>query len=205
MAKPAETPTTPARDQPGYEAALLIIDLINPFDFEGGQEARAHAEKVALVVERLRQDADRKDIPTIYVNDNFGQWHSEKSKLVEHARPSLADGRIDPRDEDFFVLKPQFSGFYSTNLGVLLPKLGVRRLVLTGIATELCVAMTAADAHMRDYSLWVPSDAVVALDVAHGASALAVLRDRMGAETRATTDLSLQHWLRSGATADQRN
>lgn len=40
--------------------------------------------------------------------------------------------KIAPRDDDYFVIKPQFSGFYATNLPVLLPTLGVNRLVITG-------------------------------------------------------------------------
>jgi nicotinamidase-related amidase len=47
--------------------------------------------------------------------------------------------RLEPHADDFFVIKPQFSGFYATNLPVLLPKLGVTRLILTGISTDICV------------------------------------------------------------------
>src|SRR3569623_1348493 len=135
----ATTPSAPDRDQPGNKTALLIIDMINPFDYEGGAAVRRAAEPVARTLAALRQAADAADVPTSYVNDNFGQWHSEKSRRVEHARPSLADGAIEPRDDDYFIIKPQFSGFYSTNLAVLLPKLGVRRLILTGVATEIYV------------------------------------------------------------------
>jgi hypothetical protein len=125
------------------------------------------------------------------VNDNFGQWHSEKSKLIDHVSPGIANGAVNPRDQDYFVIKPQFSGFYSTNLVVLLPKLGVRRLILTGIATEICFLFTAADAHMRDYDLWIPNDAVVAIDQLQGDAALGIKRNTMGAETSGTARLEL--------------
>nr|WP_286207797.1 isochorismatase family cysteine hydrolase [Hephaestia sp. MAHUQ-44] len=82
---------------------------------------------------------------------------------------------IEPRDSDFFIIKPQFSGFYSTNLSVLLPKLGVRKLILTGIATEICILFTA-DAHMRDYALWVPENAVVGIDQDQAAGAIAIMK-----------------------------
>jgi nicotinamidase-related amidase len=65
--------------------------------------------------------------------------------------------KLAPRGNDYFVIKPQFSGFYATNLPVLLPKLGVSRLILTGIAADICVLFTAAHAHMRAYDLWVPT------------------------------------------------
>lgn len=199
MSDKRSAPEAPDRDQPGDRTALLIIDMINPFDFDGGEEVRRSADRAARTIADLRRAADNRDVPTIYVNDNFGQWHSEKSRLVEHARPALAGGAIEPREDDFFVIKPQFSGFYSTNLGVLLPKLGVRRLILTGVATEICILFTAADAHMRDYALWVPEDAVVAVDGDQGAAALAIMRAKMGAETSPAAALSLKDWTKRGA------
>lgn len=196
MLKNESTKTpTPDSDQPGDRSALIIIDMINPFDFAGGGEARRAATRVARTLAGLRDQADRCDVPTIYVNDNFGQWHSEKSRLIESARPSLAGGVIEPRKDDFFIIKPQFSGFYSTNLAVLLPKLGVRRLILTGIATEICILFTAADAHMRDYALWVPGDAGVAIDRDQADGAMAIMKSTMDAEVAPTTDLRLSDWI----------
>lgn len=102
---------------------------------------------------------------------------------------------LKPDEQDYFIIKPQFSGFYATNLPVLLPKLGVSRLVLTGVATDICVLFTAADAHMRDYAIWVPSDAVAAEDDARGDFALATMRDMMGVEIEASDRLSVAQWL----------
>lgn len=185
----------PHRDQPGDRAALVIIDMINPFDFESGEEARTRAETIARSIVQIRAVADANDLPTIYVNDNFGQWHSDRDRLIAAARPALANGAIEPREQDFFIVKPQFSGFYATNLAVLLPKLGVRRLILTGIATEICVFLTAADAHMRDYALWIPKEGVVSLNAAHGAAALAILKTRMNARTASVSGAAVADWL----------
>lgn len=198
-AQPDSGPSAPHRDQPGDRAALLVIDMINPFDFAEADRVRPAAETAATVIARLRAKADAHDVPTIYVNDNFGQWHSDRDRLIAAARPALAGGAIEPRERDFFIIKPQFSGFYSTNLAVLLPKLGVRRLILTGIATEICVLFTAADAHMRDYKLWVPENGVVALDSAHGAAALAIMNARMGARTTRFDDRAFAAWLTDDA------
>ena len=62
--------------------------------------------------------------------------------------------------QDCFIIKPRYAGFYATNLQILLPKLGVRRLVSTGIPTDAGALFTAADAHMRDRALWVREEAV---------------------------------------------
>jgi nicotinamidase-related amidase len=197
--KPDEDETT-LRSAPGG-VGVLIIDMINDLDFEGGEALRPKAEAAAAVVLSLRAEADRLKVPVVYVNDNYGQWHSDKTAIVETCGANASAGRelvkrIAPRHADYFVIKPQFSGFYSTNLPVLLPKLGVSRLVLTGIAADICVLFTAADAHMREYDLWIPSDAVASSSDERTAWALEIMRQSMGAETRPTHELSLTTWLK---------
>lgn len=193
--------TAPARDRPGSAAALLIIDMINTFDFEGGDALRARASTIAGPIRRLRDAFDAAELPTVYVNDNFGEWHSEKSRLIEQAMADAPEAiaRLTPRDCDYFVLKPQFSGFYATNLPVLLPKLGVRRLVLTGVSTDICVLFTAGDAHMRDYALWVPEDAVASQDADRGRWALESIAQSMSADIVATSDRDPAEWIAESA------
>lgn len=183
---------------------LLIIDMINSLSFPGGAELQPKAERLATRLLALRDQADRLGIPVVYVNDNYGQWHSERSRIVEACAAPGCPGReivlrLAPRDGDFFVIKPQFSGFYSTNLPVLLPKLGVNRLALTGMAADICVLFTAADAHMRDYNLWVPEDAVTSEADERTTWALEIMRNSMGAETRSTAALSLAAWVAAAA------
>jgi nicotinamidase-related amidase len=192
-------PEAPHRDQEGDRAALLIIDMINCFDFPGAETVEPKALKAADAILQLRADLEARGWPVIYINDNFGEWHSERSRLVERAlsHPNPVTEKIRPREEDFFVIKPQFSGFYATNLPVLLPKLGVTRLILTGIATDICVLFTAADAHMRDYRLWVPENAVAAETDDHGRWALSMMAKSMGAETGSTETFHLTDWLQS--------
>jgi nicotinamidase-related amidase len=185
----------PHRDQPGNNVALLIIDIVNCFDFEGGEKVRQQASAAAPAIRALRDQADACHVPTIYANDNFGEWHSERTRLVDRANGWLAQSGLAPRADDYFIIKPQFSAFYATNLAVLLPKLGVRRLVLTGIATDICILFTAADAHMRDYRLWVPENAVAAQERGKSSAALAILRERLDAEIAPTTQLSLTEWI----------
>ena len=102
---------------------------------------------------------------------------------------------LTPDPDDYFVIKPRFSGFYATSLLVLLPDLGVNRLILTGVATDICVLFTAADAHMREYDLWVPEDAVASEEDARTRWALDIMRDSIGTDTRSTRDLPLAEWI----------
>lgn len=199
-----QSPRAPARDRPGGGTALLIIDMINRFDFPDAGLLRTAAETIVEPVLRLRREVEAANCPVIYVNDNFGEWHSERSRLVDAAlgngAPAL--GRLAPDAQDYFIIKPQFSGFYATNLPVLLPKLGVNRLILTGISADICVLFTAADAHMRDYALWVPADCVAAQDEARKGWALSIMAQSMGACTRPTDNLDPRAWLAGEAVDD---
>lgn len=190
---------TAEKPAPGH-TALIIIDMINDLMFEGGEALQGPAEKAARRVRALRDQADAAEVPVVYVNDNFQQWHSERSRLVEHCEREESRGRrlieaLRPRRDDYFVIKPQFSGFYATNLPVLLPQLEVSRLVLTGVATDICVMFTAADAHMREYKLWVPADCVASEDGQRTDWAMEIMRNSMGADVRPTTEVSLADWL----------
>jgi nicotinamidase-related amidase len=191
--------------QAAGHTALLLIDVINPLDFDGAEDLLGAALALAEPIARLRAAADAAGVPVIYVNDNQNAWHSQASRLLDTMIEEDLPGRplaeaLRPREHDYFVIKPQFSGFYATNLPVLLPRLGVTRLILTGFAADICVLFTAADAHMRQYDLWVPSDLVAGEDDQRSDWALNIMRTSMSAETRPTTELALQEWLaRSGA------
>ena len=190
--------TAPFRDAPRGNTALLILDMITDLDFRGAGSMLRDTEHASRTILKLRDAADKARLPVIYVNDNFGEWHSERYRLVERAlagegREFVA--RLAPRDGDYFIIKPQFSGFYATNLQVLLPKLGADRLVLTGVSADICVLFTAADAHMRAYDLWVPRDAVASSQDAHRDWAIGIMEKSMDAETRASTEYRLEAWI----------
>jgi nicotinamidase-related amidase len=105
-------------------------------------------------------------MPVIYVNDNFGRWRSDFRAQVEHClrggRGSDIVAMLQPQKDDYFVLKPKHSGFFATTLDTLLNYLEVEAIILTGIATNICVLFTANDAYMRDLRLIVPADCVAA-------------------------------------------
>jgi nicotinamidase-related amidase len=181
-------------------AALLIIDIINPLDFEGAAPLQRATEVIVAPIAGLRDAADAAAMPVVYVNDNYGAWHTDSSEVIRRVAESDTPGktiaeRLRPRDKDYFVIKPQISGFYATTLAALLPRLGVDRLILAGVAADICVLFTAADAHMREYDLWVPSDAVASEADERARWALEIMSNSLGAETRSTRDLSIADWL----------
>ena len=143
--------------------ALLLIDVINDLDFHEADAMLEQALPMARRPAELKKRAGKNAIPAIYVNDNFGQWRSDFYSVVKHCTDPSSRGApiaklLRPQDDDYFVLKPKHSGFYSTTLDVLLKFLDVDTVILTGIAANICVLFIANDAYMRDHALYVPED-----------------------------------------------
>jgi len=177
-------------------AALLLIDVINDFEFEGGEKLLPQALPVGRNIAWLKQEAKKLEIPTIYVNDNFGRWQSDFRKIVSHCRRDDIRGKpfvelLLPDEDDYFVLKPKHSGFYSTTLDLLLSHLQARNLILSGIAGNNCVLFTANDAYMRDFKLFIPSDCVVSIDKEDNEYALRQMEEVLKADITPARELDL--------------
>ena len=174
--------------------ALLLIDVINDFDFpEAGQLVR-HAVPMAERIADLKRRATASGIPIIYVNDNFGRWRSDFAAQVAHCLSDNNPGKavvtlLKPDPDDYFVLKPKHSGFFSTTLDTLLEYLGVTTVVLTGLATNICVLFTANDAYMRDLHLVVPADCVASNTSEENEYALQQIKQVLKADIRDSTKL----------------
>ncbi len=174
--------------------ALIILDMVNLFDFEGGDALGARAVAICRPIADLRRRFDAASQPVIHVNDNFARWQGQFGDLVEacakaggHAAATVE--RLSPRPGDYHVLKPKHSAFHATPLAILLRKLGVRRLVLTGIAADSCVLATAQDAKMHEFGLWVPADCVAAISVRRKRDALAVVAHSLLAPVARSRDV----------------
>ena len=148
-------------------AAMLIIDVINHFEFKDGARLLKQALAVAPNIARLKLRARRLKIPVVYVNDNFGQWLSDAGKILRYCERPEAPGRefvqmLRPDEEDYFVLKPMHSAFYQSPLEVLLRNFETSSLIIVGLATDSCIVCTAHDADMREFRIFVPSDCCAA-------------------------------------------
>jgi nicotinamidase-related amidase len=177
------------------DVALLLIDVINDLEFSSGERVLGHALPMADKLAALKQRAKRAGVPVIYVNDNFGRWQSDFSKLLKHCLEEDVCGkpvaeRLKPDEDDYFVLKPKHSGFFSTTLDTLLEYLQVKTLVLTGLTGDICVLFTANDAYMRDFHLVIPSDCVASADPDENRHALEHMKRVLKADTRPSTEIN---------------
>jgi nicotinamidase-related amidase len=153
---------------------------------------------------KLKQRARQTGIPVLYVNDNFGDWRSEKEVLMgrcleakgaKFVRPLLPDS------EDYFVLKPLHSAFYMTPLEVLLRHLEVEALILAGLTSNSCITVTAHDANMRGFDIYIPPDCSSARNPKEHAQALAQLKAMAGADIRRSASLKLPTLIRAAQTS----
>ena len=178
-------------------AALLLIDVVNDFEFENGEALLKLALPAGKQIANLKARAKQIGIPVIYVNDNFGKWRSDLNQIVSHCLEDGVRGEpfvklILPEDDDYFVLKPKHSGFYRTSLELVLEHVGAASLILAGIAGNNCVLFTANDAYMRDFKLFIPSDCSVSETREENDYALKQMAKVLKADIRSSNELNLE-------------
>lgn len=180
MAGPAAaggaTPYTLAswRLTPG-RTALLVIDMQNDFLSQDGWYARAgvdisHMRRSIEPVQALVAAARAQAAPVIWTQHGFRD--GTDAGVFASLRAFLKDGGLrkgtwgyeigpdmDARPDDWYVEKNRLSGFYATNLELILRGLDADTLLICGVLTNQCVKATAVDANYRDFKPIVVEEA----------------------------------------------
>jgi nicotinamidase-related amidase len=194
---PVRPDRAPLADRPASGGmALLVVDMISTWDFADAGKLAPAAVAIAPRIGALKRRCVRAGVPVIYVNDNRGRWRSEFRELVRISIASSDAGAaiaksLLPQDDDYSVLKPKHSAFYATPLDLLLRHLRVSRLLISGVASDQCIVMSAAEAQMRDYETIVPADCVADQAPARTARALRHLGEAHGIRTTPSVRLRL--------------
>lgn len=176
------------------KTALLIIDIINTFRFENGDQLFTHTMDILPNIMLLKEKAAARRIPVIYINDHYGLWQADKDKIIDHCRTEENAGfltEIAPKETDLFLIKPKHSAFYGTALRTLLAQLQTKNLIVTGIAGNICVLFTANDAYMREYNLWCPEDCIASADQNDNLYALKMMQNVLKAYTGKSNDIQI--------------
>jgi nicotinamidase-related amidase len=163
------------------KTALIVIDMINAYDHPDADKLTKSVEKVLPTIAELIEDSSE----TIYVNDNFGHWHSNRDDLVRNAVEGEFGHLVEPikpNDEAIFVIKARHSIFYQTPLEYLLNQEDVGNLVLVGQVTEQCILYSALDAYIRHLDVAVPRDAVAHIFEDLADASLTMMERNMHAE-----------------------
>ncbi|CDQ20430.1 Nicotinamidase-related amidase [Halobacillus karajensis] len=170
----------------GKDTALIIIDMINKMDFDGGDKLLENSLPVAERLHKFKKEFKKQGFPVIYVNDNFGLWQDNVSDLLKECKQGRGKPiveRMIPDEDDYFIIKPKHSGFFGTQLSILLDQLGIKNLILTGVAGDICVIFTANDAYMREFNLWVPVDGTASEYNDDNENALRIMKRSLFART----------------------
>lgn len=163
--------------------ALLLVDVVNDFRHEDGAALlasfRARQPRLVDALERARGS-----IPVVYANDDWGRWDGDAPRMIRDAIVRGLGGelvaQVAPRQGEPIVLKPRYSAFDSTPLAILLESLEIERILLAGMATEMCVTQTAIAARELGYKITVLADACACVDERLEAIALEYLRFVVG-------------------------
>jgi nicotinamidase-related amidase len=171
---------------------LLLVDFINPLNFPGSESLAPKALKAARAASKLKQRLAAQGVPAIYANDNYGVWQSDFHSLVStclgmEGAPGEIARLLYPQACDITILKPRHSAFYASPLELLLTEMEAKDLVVCGLATDMCVQLTAGDAFLREYPCWVPSDCNAAESDAAKKAALAYMADVLKCDVRPST------------------
>jgi nicotinamidase-related amidase len=174
------------------QTALIVIDMLNAYEHEDADALTRTVERAVPKIAELIARAKDEGVPTIYVNDNFGAWTSDRHQLLDTA----LEGRyrhlvepIAPAEEALFVVKARHSIFFQTPLEYLLGQEGVDRVVLAGQVTEQCVLYSALDAYIRHLQVVIPRDAVAHIHEHLAEASLELMERNMAAEVVAASDV----------------
>ena len=182
--------------------ALIVIDMLN--DFVTGKIAADRAERIVPTVDRLTDAAHEHDVPVVYANDAHRAEDFELDVWGEHAMRGT-DGaavipELDPAPDDHVFEKRTYDAFYETGLDDHLRSIGVDRVVLTGLHSNMCVRHASAGAFFRGYDVAVPEDGVDAFTEEDHQQGVEYLDEVYGAEIT-TADEVIDDW--ASAAADE--
>lgn len=157
--------------------ALIIVDVQNDFCHEAGACAKmgrdvTAAQTIVPKIEALIQEARKLDIPVVFIQmtqeeHTLSEAWAKRPRLAQHTDPLAVCRRgswgaefykLSPAQGDIVVEKHRYSAFIGTQLPMILCSLNRKSLVITGVATNVCVESTARDGFMMDYHVTLVKD-----------------------------------------------
>ncbi len=173
------------RDDGNPPTALIVVDMLNRYEHEDGRELLKSVQAIIGTLAELIEQARRREILTVYVNDNHGDWTVGRSQLSEWALGGSDRSAVEPilpRADAPFLVKARHSVFYETQLEYLLRHAEIERVVLAGQVTEQCILYSALDAYVRHFDVVIAADAVAHIHEDLADAALRMMRRNMRAQ-----------------------
>lgn len=144
--------------------ALLVIDALTAASTDSVYELQGDEAAFAANCVRLTDAARAAGIPVIFVNDDHIPGVDKELELwgphgIHGQVTNFPELKAGSGERDFIITKRRYSGFFGTDLDLLLRELGVRTLIAVGEDSNICVLHTLADAYYLGYASIVPQDA----------------------------------------------
>lgn len=193
------------------KTALIVVDVQN--DFCHSDSPLAKSNDMSLVqdmVPNLLQlvDAARSAGATIvwvkvlhfeWTTSPAGAEHRQRTRpnsqlICQEGTFGAEFYRVEPEPGEPIVVKHRYSAFVDTDLQLILRSKGISSVILTGVATNVCVESTARDAFMRDYYVTFASDSSATFTQEKHDATLRNMADHFGVV--ATTDEIMAAWQR---------
>ncbi|MCX8095028.1 MAG: cysteine hydrolase [Caldisericia bacterium] len=144
---------------------VLVVDMIH--DFIDGKFKNERAKKIIPNIQKLIEFAREKQIPIIYLKDSHEKGDPEEKLWGEHALKDSKGSEIieelKPKKNDYIILKRTYSGFFKTDLDLLLKKLEVDTAFVVGISTDICVQNNVGELFYRGFDIYVLNDGTASI------------------------------------------
>lgn len=172
--------------------AVIVLDMLN--DFVTGAIANDRAENIIPTLrDELLPAARANGVAVVYANDAHRPEDFELEVWGEHAMAGTEGAKVipelEPEEGDYVFEKRFYDAFYETGLEQHLRSLGVDRVVMTGMHTNMCVRHSSATAFFNGYDIAVPEDCVDAFTEEDHEGGLEYLEKVYNAEITTAADL----------------
>lgn len=172
--------------------AILVVDMLN--DFVYGALTCERGKAIVPATARLLDAAREAGIPVIFCNDaHRAGIDRELTIWGDHAIEGTPGAEVIPElklsKRDYVVPKRRYSGFFQTDLDILLKELGVETVVMTGLHAHMCVRHTSADAFSLGYDVVVAKEATDSFTEEDYLGGLAYLKQCYGADAYTNDEL----------------
>ena len=165
--------------------AILVVDMLN--DFVYGALTCERGKAIVPATAELLDAARQKGVPVIFCNDaHIKDIDRELALWGDHAIAGTPGAEVIAElklsESDYVVPKRRYSGFFQTDLDILLRELGIKTVVMTGLHTHMCVRHTSADAYSLGYDVVVAKEATDSFTEEDYIGGLAYLKTCYGAD-----------------------
>ena len=174
------------------KTAVLVVDMLN--DFVTGALKCDRGLAIVPKAAELVKGARRAGVPVVFCNDAHLKGVDHELKLWgDHAIAGTKGAEVIPElelcEKDYVVPKRRYSGFFHTDLDLLLKELGVETVVVCGLHAHMCVRHTSADAYQLGYEVVAAIDAMDSFTKEDYEIGVKYLHDVYGAELLKTDEI----------------